>query len=33
MSIQTVEKKELFVKALFDYDANLDSGLPSRGLR
>lgn len=32
MSIQTVEKKELFVKALFDYDANLDSGLPSRGL-
>ena len=31
--IQTVAKKELFVKALFDYDANLDSGLPSKGLR
>jgi len=30
--IQTVAKKELFVKALFDYDANLDSGLPSKGL-
>jgi len=32
MSIQTVAKKTLFVKALFDYDATLDSGLPSKGL-
>ena len=33
MSLQTVEKKEVYVKALFDYDACLDSGLPSKGLR
>lgn len=32
MSLQTVEKKEVYVKALFDYDACLDSGLPSKGL-
>ena len=33
MSLQTVEKKEVYVKALFEYDAALDSGLPSKGLR
>jgi len=32
MSLQTVEKKEVYVKALFEYDAALDSGLPSKGL-
>lgn len=31
--IETVEKKEVYVKALFEYDAALDSGLPSKGLR
>ncbi|OQR71400.1 disks large 1 tumor suppressor protein-like [Tropilaelaps mercedesae] len=31
-SIRTSQKRSLFVKALFDYEPQRDSGLPSRGL-
>lgn len=31
-TLKTSQKKSLYVRALFDYDPNRDSGLPSRGL-
>jgi len=31
-SLRTIQKRSLFVRALFDYDPSKDSGLPSRGL-
>ena len=30
-SLRTIQKRSLFVRALFDYDPSKDSGLPSRG--
>ena len=30
--LQITSRKELFVRALFDYTAHRDSGLPSKGL-
>ncbi|KAA0203313.1 hypothetical protein HAZT_HAZT009649, partial [Hyalella azteca] len=31
-TLRTTQKKQLYVKALFDYDPSKDDGLPSRGL-
>uniref|UniRef100_A0A6A7FW24 Disks large 1 tumor suppressor protein-like isoform X2 n=2 Tax=Hirondellea gigas TaxID=1518452 RepID=A0A6A7FW24_9CRUS len=31
-TLRTTQKKQLYVKALFDYDPRYDDGLPSRGL-
>jgi len=31
-SLRTIQKRSLYVRALFDYDPSKDSGLPSRGL-
>ncbi|KAG1683813.1 Disks large 1 tumor suppressor protein [Nymphon striatum] len=31
-SLRTIQKRSLYVRALFDYDPTKDSGLPSRGL-
>ena len=30
-SLRTIQKRSLYVRALFDYDPSKDSGLPSRG--
>ena len=32
-SLRTIQKRSLFVRALFDYDPSKDSGLPSRGTK